>query len=417
MIFNDQYLLIRSIACERSRFSGCVDHTTEKFSSNIVSHDFEDIKYWEEILDSNYNITAVFIDCKPKDSNEFQQEWLSYMNLLGLVLKKCKNTLKCLCIPDHDNSYFPTFDSLPELEHVCLQTTSKINMRQLLEASPKLQVLTCSSATGFTEWNLLPKGFKELRYMCVNSSCGQFTGLSNIIRSLAAETIEEIQMFKMTDADADYDGDFMLTNLKRIMMIVSGKNVEKQIGFLTRVIQNSPSLKDLAFIKTGNQEVSLETWTVFFDYCKKLHYFDFTSYPNKKLHYEFMNSVLDNMTQLKRFYIRFEDEEGVRISIQVVKDVAVMTSPHEMLLVFLENSFSGCLLFYELLIRDTDHELKVPVKFLKELDALSVKKNIQLYVEKVSDSNGGISLRKVRIWRQDNVERGILKKFLGCGRR
>ena len=417
MTSNDKYLLIRSNASDRSGFSGCIDHTTEIFSSNVISHDFEDLKFWEKILDSHENITAVFIDCKPRDSNEFEQESLSYTNLLGLVLNKCKNTLKCLCIPDHGTSYFPNFDSLPELEHVCLQTTSKSNMRKLLETSPKLEVLTCSSATGFTEWNLLPKGFKELRYMCVNSSCGQFTGLSKIIRSLAAETIQEIQMFKMTDADADFDGDFMLTNLKRIMISVSGKNVEKQIVFLTRVIQKSPSLKDLTFIKTGNQEVSLETWTTFFDCCKNLHFFHFTSYPNKKLHYDLMNSVLDNMTQLKRSYIQFEDEEGVRISILVVKDVAALTSSYEMLLIFLESSFSGCLLFYELFIRDKDNELRVPVKFLEELDALSTKKNVEVYVEKVSDSDGDISLRKVRMWRQDNVERGILKKFLGCGRR
>ena len=169
-------------------------------------------------------------------------------------------SLECLCIPgykDEENKTFPLMDSLPHLKHMLLIHTTSQNTKNILSTCSNLEYLR--SSTDFTDWQMLPKGFKKLQ-----SYSRYFYGINNLLFSPAAQSLEFIRKFVMT-SEICYQS-YDLSCLK-IFEVSIHSFMTNCLTHLARILSFAPVLSELMIGISAFDDIEPETWIKVLSEC------------------------------------------------------------------------------------------------------------------------------------------------------
>ena len=194
--------------------------------------------------------------------------WMSVVPLYPgttRIMDSCGQSLECLCIPFHNDlndKTFPLTDSLPRLKHMLLGRTTSEVTKNILSACPNLEYL--GSSTNFTEWQMLPKGFKKL--YSDPSEIG-LDGINNLLCSPAAQSLEVVRKFVMTGKI--FYQSYHLSCLKQFEVTIDSF-VKNCLTNLARILSSAPVLRELIITIRAFDEIEPQVWINVLSECQNL---------------------------------------------------------------------------------------------------------------------------------------------------
>ena len=263
-----EYLVISELPPSSfCRYYYCVEHA----SLVTVNHDhliwgrLRDIDFWRRALPLLQGVKYVSMDVESCVTTYEEGDTLfeNYKAMLQLLIDCCGQSLECLCIPEHrepDDETFPLTDSLPSLKHMLLGDTTSQVTKNILTACPNLEYLR--SRTSFTEWQMLPKGFKKLR-----SNSEDLNGINNLLCSPAVQSLEVVSSIKMT-SEICYQS-YHLSCLKEFYVTIDF-DVTNCLIHLARILSFAPVLRELQIIIRDFDEIQSEVWINVLSSCPTL---------------------------------------------------------------------------------------------------------------------------------------------------
>ena len=363
----------------------CHYHPIHESTSSTIKFSYQDLWFWQRIMDLMPHLKVVFIDVSSSEDDESDGSKKFLLSLVKLVVSRQHTTLECLWMPDFDHWFqedynFPDTDSMPRLVHIAFYNTTEENMRNLLDMSPRLESLRCASAP--IDWTKIPVGFKRLE-----SADGSFKGLDKLLSSRAVESIEMINYIRVIPEI--YRGPYYFKNLKEIRVsIKDGAN--DCLLHLGRIIRFSPVEKVDLFILT-EEELTVENWNAIF--IESRNVVDFTVYcPPKMSHVDgFVEGIVSNMKNLKILSLGFAvSSHGLNLltqlqNLQVFKQL--IFDPEGMfdeitLVSFLETCFRNSMQEYEIIVRHTIYGSYIEIlrENIDRLHEFASQLNIQIDV-------------------------------------
>ena len=352
----------------RASFSSASDFRKHHiFPDSAIGFAFHDINSWR----SAFNILPgiQFLSCRSRpDKNEI----IHYENLFKLILEEYGHQLQCLSVPSfEEKANLSLINGLPELSELYLESCSVTGIKQILTKCPKLQILSCCSE--FTEWTVLPKGFKKLHRRTWGP---QFRGFENILASPAAETIEEITEMILT-ADS-FQKDINLPFLQ-VLDVHIPLNPNECLKNLARVIKYSPVIRLLAIGLECGEEIDSSSWVRLIEECSRLTDFSITrtfrSFQSACLFQEVLvESISINMRNLKKLCLEFpvsstglkaleslEDLESFKMHLgNSSKQIDVLLFDEETLLSFVTTHFEKKMRHFQIHI-SAQRQMLLPV--------------------------------------------------------
>ena len=237
----------------------CPDHIDVSID-NLIWAKQSDIEFWKRTLPLLSGVKYAYIDLRPSDGGDWQYE--AYSPIIQLLVKSCGQSLECLCIPDYsdreeEDHSFPFTDSLPRVKHVFQSHTKGKVTRNILTACPSLELLR--SCTDFTDWKMLPKGFKRL-----DCDCEDFEGIIGLLSSPAASTLEVVRGIRMT-GEVCYKP-YHLSSLKKFNTWIDF-NVTESLLHLVRILSFAPFLQELSINIGVFDEIESQTWIKVLSHC------------------------------------------------------------------------------------------------------------------------------------------------------
>ena len=155
---------------------------------------------------------------------------------------------------------FPLTDSLPRLKHMILGHITPQVTKNILSACPNLQYLR--SINSFTEWQILPKGFKQLLI-----DFEDLDGMNNLLCSPAVQSLEVVYIFVMS-SEICYQS-YDLPCLKKFDVTINS-DVTNCLIHLARILSFAPVLSELSITIRGFDEIQSKVWINVLSECQTL---------------------------------------------------------------------------------------------------------------------------------------------------
>ena len=240
-----------------------------------------------------------------------------YKPILQLLIDFCGQSIECLCIPRHLDldETFPLTDSLPRLKHMLLGEISSQVTKNILSACSNLEYLRLD--TSFTEWQMLPKGFKKLE----SHKFGNLNGIFNLLSSPAVESLEFVIWFLMTSEICSQP--YHLSCLKSFGVTVDF-DVTRCLTHLARILSLAPFLRELTIEIVVWDEIEPQIWIKVMSNCQTLtNLIVYLSEPDgtedPRINVSswqdlFAKTVVSKMKNLERLHIGFHlSSDGLRL--------------------------------------------------------------------------------------------------------
>ena len=241
----------------------CKYHLFRKTVSkeNLIWGKQIDLEFWQRTLSLLQGVKFVYIDVKfgGKDGPLFSV----YKPILQLLIDSCGQSLECLRIPRHndeEDETFPLTDSLPSLKHMIIGYATSQVTKNILTACPNLEYLR--SITSFTEWQMLPKGFKKLY-----NYFEDFDGIFNLLSSPAVQSLEVISNIVMT-SEICYQP-YHFSSLKKFEVTINF-DITRCLRHLARILSFAPVLRELIIFITVLDEIEPQVWIKVLSECQNL---------------------------------------------------------------------------------------------------------------------------------------------------
>ena len=239
----------------------CDEHLPLNKNDNLIWSKYTDLEFWQRTLSLLQRVKYVYINVKT--DVEIDALFTDYKPMLQLLMDSCGQSLECLCIPDHDDNEdetFPLTDSLPSLKHMVLtQTTSQVT-KNILTACRNLEYLRLS--TSFTEWQILPKGFKNLQ-----TDVDDFDGIIGLLCSPAVQSLEVVNTILMTN-EICYQP-YHLSCLKSFDVNIDF-DVANCLRHLARILSVAPVLSKLMIRIAVFDEIEPQVWIKVLSECQTI---------------------------------------------------------------------------------------------------------------------------------------------------
>ena len=230
-------------------------------NDNLISSKLIDLEFWQRTLSLLQGVKFVYIDVPFDDDGN--RLFSAYKPILQLLIDSYGQLIECLRIRGHDDEddeTFPLTDFLPRLKHLLLTHTTSQVTKNILTACPNLEYL-CSS-TSFTEWQMLPKGFKKLE-----SHSKDLNGMNNLLCSPAVESLEVVKRFVMT-SEICYQS-YHLSRLKEFYVTIDF-DVTSCLTHLARILSFAPVLRQLTINIQDHDEIEPQAWINVLSECQTL---------------------------------------------------------------------------------------------------------------------------------------------------
>ena len=243
-------------------YSICDEHLSLTKSDNLIWGKQTDLEFWQRILSLLKGVKFVYFDATTPYS--------IYKAILQLLMDSCGQSLECLCIPRYNGFYdqtFPLIDSLPRLKHMILGYTTSQVTKNILFACPNLECL--QSKTSFTEWQMLPKGFKKLQNHFNYFDGETFDGINNLLCSPAVQSLEVVHPILMT-SEICYQS-YHLSCLKTFKVIIEF-DVTKCLTHLARILSFAPVLRQLTIDIRAFDDIQSQAWIKVLSECQSVTY-------------------------------------------------------------------------------------------------------------------------------------------------
>ena len=299
-------------------YSNCEEHLSSLTignNDNLIWGKRTDLEFWQKTLSLFQAVKYVYVDVTNDDgSNCLFQD---YRPMLQLLMDSCRQSLECLCIPGHNDNEdqtFPLTDSLPSLKHMILgHTTSRVT-RNILSACPNIQCLR--SGTSFTNWEMLPKGFKKLEIYSENSD-----GMNNLLSSPAVESLEAVKNFVMT-GEINYQP-YHFSCLKEFYVNID-LDMTNCLTDLARILSVAPVLCQLMISMAVFDEIESQLWIKILSGCQNITHLTVclhdpvgTDNPitnASSWQDDFAKTIVSKMKKLEHLYIDFHlSSDGLRL--------------------------------------------------------------------------------------------------------
>ena len=297
----------------------CDEHISLFQNNNLISSKEMDLEFWQRTLSLLRGIKCVYIDVTTDDDGN--SLFPIYKSHLQLLMDYCGQALECLSMPGHkdnEDETFPLTDSLPHLKHMLLGYTTSQVTKNILTACPNLEYLRLN--TSFTEWQMLPKGFKNLY-----SDSEDLNGMNNLLCSPAVQTLEVVNPIVMT-SEICYQS-YHLSCLKRFGVTID-LNVTNCLTHLARILSFAPVLRQLMIYIRVFDEIEPEVWIKVLSECQSLT--SLTVYLNEPTDTEnprinvslfqddFAKTIVSKIKKLEYLYVRFHlSSFGLRLLSQL----------------------------------------------------------------------------------------------------
>ena len=250
------------------RYETCNKHpsliTVNK--KNFIWSKHTDLELWQQTLSLLEGIKCVYIDVYTDRRGSYY--FSNYKPILQLVMDYCGQSLECLYMPGHkdnEDETFPLTDSLPRLKHMVLSRTTSQVTKNILTTCPNLEYLR--SNTSFTEWQMLPKGFKKLEYGCNYLGGRIFDGIDNLLSSPAVKSLEVVKLILMT-SEINYQP-YHLSCLKSFE-VTTGFDVTNCLTHLARILSFAPVLREIKITMRASDEIQSQVWIKVLSECQNL---------------------------------------------------------------------------------------------------------------------------------------------------
>ena len=223
---------------------------------DIVSQLMTNLNFWNNILDMMPHLEVVCF--RLRNIEGCRLEWDKYSKVLEIVMRKTCQTLVCLNLSEYSEDRddpFPFVHHLPRLKHFIVWKMSPFTVKNLITAAPSLE--SFEGYTSFTEWNLLPRGFKELN---TPEECPEEwgnRGMTNFLSSSAVSSIQTIGMMKIEREIVTEN--YYLPCLKNLCVQIE-MDTDWCLNFLARITGMSPVLNVLIIMITAKEEISPGPW-------------------------------------------------------------------------------------------------------------------------------------------------------------
>ena len=245
------------------RHTSCDEHSflVTVNNDNSIWAKPRDLEFWKRTLSLLPGVKYLNMDKLLDDSGNFLS-W-TYKPILQLIIDCCGQSLECLCLPEHEEyeeqgEIFPLIDFLPHLKHMIVNITTSHVTEKILNACPNLEYLR--SDTSFTEWQILPKGFKKLHSR-------HFDGINNLLCSPAVQSLEVVRGCVMT-SEICYES-YHLSCLKTFEVIID-IDVTSCLTHLARILSFAPVLCELTIRITAFDEIESEVWMKVLSQCQTI---------------------------------------------------------------------------------------------------------------------------------------------------
>ena len=232
---------------------------------NLIWGKQTDLQLWQSTLSLLQGVKYVYMDVTTHDERGIS--FSIYKPILQLLMDSCGQSLEYLCIPNHkdyEDETFPLTDFLPRLKHMLLNHTSSQVTKNILSACPNLEYLR--SSTDFTEWQMLPKGFKRLQNYFDNYF-ENFGGINNLLCSPAVESLAVVETILMT-SEICYQS-YHLSCLKRFEVTIDFE-VRRCLTRLARILSFAPVLSELSITIAVSDEIEPQVWIKVLSECQTL---------------------------------------------------------------------------------------------------------------------------------------------------
>ena len=292
----------------------CDDFANVDKDENEIWGKATDLKFWQRILSLLQGVKYVWISYFDKSNKPM---FPFYKPLLQLVIDSYRQSLECLVIPGHGHDQdetFPLTDSLPRLKHLLIGHTTSQVTKNILSACPNLEYL--DSSTPFTEWQMLPKGFKTL---CNYDQ----SGINNVLCSPAVESLEIVRRFVMT-SEICYQS-YHLSCLKNFEVIIDF-DVANCLRNLARILSFAPVLRRLEINITVFEEIEPEIWIKVLSECQNLIHLEVNQHKiirttlinMSSWEDHFVKTIVSKMKKLEYLYTSFHlSSNGFRLLSQL----------------------------------------------------------------------------------------------------
>ena len=316
---HQEYLVISEKPLSSSSYSSCDEHPflITVNNDNGIWSKHTDLEFWKRTLSLLKGVKCVYIDVNiDMDVDDFDNYFFTDCKpMLQLVIDSCGQSLECLCIPRYNDNFDETFfltDSLPCLKHMVLDDISSQVTKNILTACPNLEYLQTS--TSFTEWQILPKGFKKLH-------SGHVDGIMNLLCSPAVHSLEVINSFVIR-SEICYES-YHLSCLKKFEAIIDF-DVTSCLTHLARILSFAPVLCELTIRITPFDEIQSQVWIKVLSQCEtltRLTVFLNSSLPRMNVSSwqdNFVEALVSNIKKLQYLYISFHlSSYGLRLLSQL----------------------------------------------------------------------------------------------------
>ena len=298
----------------------CDEHPPPTKNDSSIWGEKNDLKFWKRTLSLLQGVKFVYIDVTTDDDSGHL--FSNYKPIFQLLKNYCGQSLECLCIPGHkdeEDETFPLMDSLPHLKHMLLTHTTSQVTKNILSACPNLEYLR--SSTSFTEWQMLPKGFKKLQYHYSED----LNGMNNLLCSPAVQSLEFVSTFVMT-SEICYQS-YHLSCLETFEVNIEF-DVTRCLTHLARILRFAPVLCDLMIGVSAFDEIEPQVWINVLSECQTLT--QLTVYLNEPIGTEnprinvsswqddFAKTVVSKIKTLEYLYIGFHlSSDGLRLISQL----------------------------------------------------------------------------------------------------
>ena len=293
----------------------CDEHLSLIKKNNLICGKQTNLKFWKRTLSLLQAVKYVYIDLYTHDENGTSCP--NYKSILQLLFDSCGQSLECLCIPNHkdyEDETFPLTDSLPSLKHLLLGHTTSQVTKNILSVCPNLEYL--KSSTSFTEWQMLPKGFKKLQ-----SYSGYFHGINNLFSPATMQSLEVVDTILVT-SEICYQS-YPLSCLKRFHVTIDFP-VTSCLTHLAWILSFAPVLRQLQINILVFDEIQSQAWIKVLSSCQTLT--NLTVYLREPMGTEnprinvslfqddFVKTIVSQVKKLKILVIYFHlSSDGLRL--------------------------------------------------------------------------------------------------------
>ena len=236
-------------------FHECMGHPAKY--NNIVSQLMTDLNFWINTLDMMPHLEVVYFRLWNVEGNRL--EWDKYSKVLEIVMRKTCQTLVCLNLSEYSEDRddpFPFVHHLPRLKHFIMWKMSPFTVNNLIKAAVNLEFF--EGYTSFTQWNLLPRRFKELHSPEGSRFDMENRGMTNFLLSSAVSSIESILSMKIEKGIVT--NNYHLPCLKALEVKIE-RDTDWCLNLLAGITRQSPVLDFLSILITAQEEISLGVWT------------------------------------------------------------------------------------------------------------------------------------------------------------